>query len=134
MLLQINGIVDGVRLSWGSLSPAVLNNAEKLLGVIASGSFGGWVYGIVSLLEGGRQLNLEEGKKECGSKQLGQRLAKTKTDPDLKVFEGLDRFRKLIQRYERIRRANTCLSFSWSHLHSSRLLYDATNRALMQGQ
>jgi len=63
VLLQINGIVDSVRLSWGSLSPAVLNNAGKLLGVIASGSFGGWVYGIVSLLEGGRQLNLEEGKK-----------------------------------------------------------------------
>lgn len=42
-----------------------------------------------------------EVSKECGSKQLDQRLAKTKTDPDLKALEGSDRFRKLIQRYEK---------------------------------
>jgi hypothetical protein len=54
VLFQVKDILETMAIGPVPISKDLLLTAGKLLGIVAAGGFGGWIYAIVSLLEGGK--------------------------------------------------------------------------------
>jgi hypothetical protein len=69
VLFQANGGVDSAHslLNLSQVQPFTWETAGKIVSIFVAGGFGGWIYGIVSLLEGGKENGAWKASRGCSA-------------------------------------------------------------------